>query len=80
MLDAITFEKRGIPAAAVITSPFIPTAEALSRLVGMPGYPYAVAPHPFGSLSAAEVAERADHLVDRIESLLLHGDAATGRG
>ena len=70
MLDAIEFEKRGIPAAVVITAPFIPTAEALSRLVGMPGYPYAVAPHPFGSLTPVEVAERAEQLVERIESLL----------
>jgi hypothetical protein len=71
VLDAITFEKRGIPAAVVITAPFIPTAEAMARLSGMPEYPYAVAPHPFGSLTPAEVAERADALVARIESLLL---------
>ena len=70
MLDAITFEKRGVPAAVVITAPFIPTAEAMARLAGMPGYPYAVAPHPFGSLTPAEVAERAEQLVERIETLL----------
>ena len=71
MLDAIGFEKRGIPAAVVITSPFIPTAEAMARLAGMPGYPYAVAPHPFGSLTAAEVIARADQIADRIETLLV---------
>ena len=70
MLDAITFEKRGVPAAVVITAPFIPTAEAMARLAGMPGYLYAVAPHPFGSLTPAEVAERAEQLVERIETLL----------
>jgi len=70
VLDAISFEKRGVPAAVVITAPFIPTAEAMARLAGMPGYPYAVAPHPFGSLTPAEVAERAEQLVERIESLL----------
>ena len=73
MLDAITFEKRGIPAAVVITEPFEPTAEAMACLAGMPGYPYAVVPHPFGSLSAAEVSARADQVVDRIEKLLLEG-------
>ena len=71
MLDAISFEKRGVPAAVVITAPFIPTAEAMAQLCGMPGYPYAVAPHPFGSLTPAEVAERAEQIVERIESLLL---------
>ena len=73
MLDAITFEKRGIPAAVVITEPFEPTAEAMAQLAGMPGYPYAAVPHPFGSLTAAEVSAHADWVVDRIEKLLLDG-------
>ena len=71
MLDAISFEKRGIPAAAVITEPFVPTAEAMSRLAGMPGYPVAVIPHPIGSLDEAALAARADAIVPRIEALLL---------
>lgn len=71
MLDAITFEKRGIPAAVVITEPFEPTAQAMARLAGMDGYPYAAVPHPFGSLSPAEVRARADQIVDRVERLLL---------
>jgi hypothetical protein len=71
VLDAITFEKRGIPAAVVITEPFEPTAQAMARLAGMEGYAYAAVPHPFGSLSPAEVRARADEIVDRIERLLL---------
>ena len=71
MLDAITFEKRGIPAAVVITEPFVPTAEEMARLAGMPGYPYAVLPHPVGSLTPAEVARRADGVATRIEALLI---------
>ena len=71
MLDAIGFEKRGIPAAVVITEPFVPTAEAIARLAGMPGYPCIVVPHPFGSLTPAQVAERADRIVERVEALLL---------
>ena len=71
MLDAIDFEKRGIPAAVIITEPFVPTAEAMAQLAGMPGYPYATVPHPFGSLTVAEVAAHADKLLDRIETLLL---------
>ena len=70
MLDAITFEKRGIPAAAVITEPFVPTAEAMATMAGMAGYPYVAVPHPFGSLAPAEVCDRADKIVDEIERLL----------
>jgi len=71
VLDAITFEKRGIPAAVLITEPFEATAEAMARLAGMAGYPHATLPHPFGSLSRDEVSARADKIVDRIEQLLL---------
>ena len=73
MLDAITFEKRGIPAAVVITEPFVPTALAMARLAGMPGYPHVALPHPIGSLWPDELAARADAAVAKIEALLLAG-------
>jgi len=79
VLDAIGFEKRGIPAAVVITEPFVPTADAMARIAGMPGYPYAVVPHPFGSLAPSEVDARADRIVERIEALLLGGDRGGAR-
>ena len=43
----------------------------MAKLAGMAGYPYAAVPHPFGSLSPAEVSARADTVVDRVEQLLL---------
>ena len=76
MLDAISFEKRGIPAAVVITEPFVPTALALAELAGLPGYPHAVVPHPVGSLSPAEVAERAATIAPRVAALLLQPESA----
>jgi hypothetical protein len=77
VLDAIDFERRGIPAAVIITAPFVATAEAMARLAGMPGYPVAVIPHPVGSLGSAEVQARADAIAARIEALLL-GEGAPG--
>jgi len=74
VLDAILFEKRGIPAAAVITEPFRPTAEAMARLAGMPGYPVVAIPHPIGSLRPAEVDDRADAIAAKIAELLLQVD------
>ncbi len=77
MLDAIFFEKRGIPAAVIVTEPFIPTALAIADLAGMSGYPHAVIPHPVGSLSPEEVCARADAVAARVETLLLgHGTGA----
>ncbi len=80
MLDAIFFEKRGIPASVIITEPFVPTAVGIAKLAGMPGYPHAVIPHPVGSLSAAEVCQRAAAVAAAIEALLLgtHGVRFSG--
>ena len=72
----MSFEKRGIPAVAVITEPFVQTAEAMARLAGMPGYAVAVLPHPFGSLSEGEVAAHAERILPRIEALLLATEPA----
>ena len=75
MLDAIFFEKRGIPASVLITEPFVPTAVGIAQLAGMPGYPPAVIPHPVGSLSTAEVQERADAVAAVIGALLLRAES-----
>jgi hypothetical protein len=71
VLDAINFEKQGIPAVAVITEPFVRTAEAVATLNGMPGYPFVVVAHPFGSLIQTAVRARADGALALIECLLL---------
>ena len=73
MLDAINLEKQGIPAVAVVTEPFAQTAAVLAELNSMPGYPFVVVPHPFGSLDEAAVRSRADAALARIERLLLGG-------
>jgi len=78
VLDAILFEKRGIPAAVIITEPFVATAEAMARLAGMPEYPVAVIPHPVGSLSPDEVTARADAIAERIVELII-GDSTPSR-
>jgi hypothetical protein len=71
VLDAINLEKQGIPAVAVVTEPFAPTAAAVAAMNGMPGYPVVVVPHPFGSLEEVTVRARADAAVATIERLLL---------
>jgi hypothetical protein len=71
VLDAITLEKLGIPAVAVVTEPFVPTGTAMAELNGLPDYPFVVVPHPFGSLDEAAVRARADAALARIEALLL---------
>jgi hypothetical protein len=82
VLDAINFEKQGIPAVAVVTEPFVRTAETVAEMNGVPGYPFVVVAHPFGSLIQPVVRARADGALALIELLLL-GDkkaAASGTG
>ena len=70
MLDAILFERLGIPAIAVVTEPFRPTGEAMATSWGMPGYRFLEVPHPIANLGDKELDERADRLVDEVVTLL----------
>jgi hypothetical protein len=59
-----------------VTEPFARTAAGLAELNGMPGYPFVVVPHPFGSLDETTVRSRADAVLEKIERLLLGGEKA----
>jgi len=84
--DGITFERLGIPSAVIITEPFIPAAEAISDLDGLPGYESIAIPHPVTSLTTQQLAERARDAAGLVEAILLgaiHGESeetdATGQ-
>src|SRR6266536_1633978 len=58
MHDALAAERRGIPAAAVMTDRFVTTADAVIELNGLPSYPYVVIAHPIASDSGGEQLQR----------------------
>jgi len=70
LADGTIFEKRGIPAAALITHTFTATADAMARRYGYPNYRYAVIPHPLSSLNAEQVKQRAIEVLPEILSIL----------
>jgi hypothetical protein len=70
MHDALAAERRGIPAAAVMTDRFVTTAEAVIELNGLKAYPYVVIPHPISSDSDDELRAKALASVERIVSVL----------
>jgi hypothetical protein len=70
VLDAILFERAGVPAIAVITEPFRPTGEAMATSWGMPGYRFLEVPHPIANLGDKELDERADRLADEVVTVL----------
>ena len=71
MHDAIEFEKKGVPTAVICTEPFINSAKAMSKLGGIPEYPFVVLPHPLGSLTPDTLRERAMQAAPEIVQILL---------
>ena len=70
MLDAILFERAGVPAIAVVTEPFRATGEAMATSWGMPGYRFVETPHPIANLTDKELDDRADALIAPVLELL----------
>jgi len=75
VLDAITLERRGVPAAAVGVRKLVETTgRGMCRAQGIPDYPIATIDHATGSLAslndvatasrfAAEVADQVDRIL-----------------
>ena len=70
MHDAIAAERRGIPAVAVMTDRFEPTARAVAELNGLPSYPYVVIEHPIANNTDEVLRAKAEAVIGRIVALL----------
>jgi hypothetical protein len=68
--DGTIFEKRGIPAAALITHTFTSAANAMAQRCGYPEYRYAAIVHPISSLNAEQIKQRAIAVLPEILSIL----------
>ena len=73
MLDAILMEEQGVPAIAVVTTPFRNTGEAMAASWGKPAYPFLDMPHPIANLTEAQLEGRAQEIAADIAKLLLEG-------
>jgi hypothetical protein len=54
-----------------MTQRFVSAAELMAKVLGMPGYKFAVIGHPISSASDAELAEYARASIDQARGLLL---------
>ena len=77
MHDGIEMEKLGIPTASIITHVFKNTANAMTRMMGVPDFDYIMAEHPLSSLTDAQVKERAAQLAPEVERILLGKEKST---
>ena len=60
-----------MPAIGVMTTRFVSAAELMCRVLGMPGYKFAVIDHPISSASDEQLAQYARATIEQARSLLL---------
>ena len=73
MLDGILFEKKGVPSAAIVTDPFVGTANAMAETWGVPNYRFLVLPHPIANLTEQELDQRAREIAPEVARFLIEG-------
>ena len=71
MHDAISAEKVGITATAIITDRFVETAETMARVTGMPEYPFVVISHPIANNDDATLRKKAEAVVEQCTGILV---------
>jgi hypothetical protein len=77
MHDAIAAERRGIPAVAIMTDSFVPSARAVADLNGLSDYPFVVIAHPIANDGDEELRTKAEAVVARIAALLTERSPST---
>jgi len=71
LLDSILFEKRGVPAAAIVTDAFIDTAKAMARSWSVPEHPFVTVPHPVANLTEQQLDQLAINVTPGVVRILL---------
>jgi hypothetical protein len=56
-----------------MTTRFVSAAEMMAKVLGMPGYKFAVIGHPISNASDAQLAEYARATVEHARQLLVRG-------
>jgi hypothetical protein len=70
MFDAISVERTGVPAAAIITDRFATAAKAMAQAQGVPSYPFAVIEHPIANASQEDLRAKAEMAISQLIPLL----------
>jgi hypothetical protein len=70
VLDAILLERRGVPAAAICTRPFVANGKTIAEANGADGYRFALVEGPIGSATDAQLAAMADAVTAEARALL----------
>jgi hypothetical protein len=69
--DALSAEKVGVTATAIITDRFAQTAQVMAQVSGFPHYHFAVIPHPIANNSDEALRAKAEAAVQQCVEILL---------
>jgi hypothetical protein len=75
--DGVTAERLGIPAMTVMTTRFVSAAELMARVLGFPGYRFAVIGHPISSAGDDALRDMAAAAVVQMRGLLVDGSPSS---
>jgi hypothetical protein len=64
-------EKLGIPAAVVLTEPFLNSGKAMSLAHGFPDYPFVLLPHPINATDYPVLDQWVARILDETVRLLI---------
>jgi hypothetical protein len=70
--DALSAEKLGVTATAIITDRFSQTAQVMAQVSGFPQYRFAVVPHPIANNSDDVLRAKAEAAVRQCVEILLN--------
>jgi hypothetical protein len=73
VLDGLLFERRGVPAASIVTDLFDQTGRAMVMAWGVPSFKFLTMPHPTANLTEEELDQRARDIAPKVAQLLLQG-------
>lgn len=68
--DGILLERRGIPTASITSDSFLPSGQAMAKVMGFPGFDFHAVRHPMASLSSEEIKERAETALPELLRIL----------
>ncbi|SDI28764.1 hypothetical protein SAMN05216352_106141 [Alteribacillus bidgolensis] len=63
-------EKKQVPAAVIVTEPFISSGKAMAIAHGLPDYSFAVIPHPIAATTVDTLENWAEDAVKEVAELL----------
>ncbi|MCZ6872416.1 MAG: hypothetical protein O7G88_02630 [bacterium] len=73
MHDAVTAEKAGIAATAIITDRFVQTAQTMAEVSGRPAFPFVTISHPIANNDNAVLRSKAETAVAQCLKILSKG-------